>query len=97
MLYYRRWVRNKILIHNFNFYVISCQGGDPANAIMYLGQNGTVTGGPYKSDIGCQPYLIQPGKLPINLKGGKCQQKCQDSVMSYYGGKCIFEKFLLIP
>ncbi|CAH1405466.1 unnamed protein product [Nezara viridula] len=67
-----------------------CNGGYPSAAWKYFASNGLVTGGDYKSDVGCQPYEIPAcshhvkGSLPScdslpESKTPKCQRKCTNS------------------
>jgi len=62
-----------------------CNGGFPGSAWSYWVRKGIVSGGPYGSNIGCQPYQIQPcehhvngTRMPCSGGGGtpKCQNKC---------------------
>uniref|UniRef100_A0A6B2EA13 Putative cathepsin b n=1 Tax=Phlebotomus kandelakii TaxID=1109342 RepID=A0A6B2EA13_9DIPT len=66
-----------------------CSGGFPGAAWSYWVHKGLVSGGPFGSDQGCQPYAIAPCEHHVNGtrpscegEGGKtpkCQKKCQDS------------------
>lgn len=67
--------------------MFSCEGGDPRKAIYHLVTDGAVTGGPYKSKIGCQTYPVKPGILQTNKESGACAKECEESVMSYNGGR----------
>lgn len=62
-----------------------CNGGFPGSAWSYWVRKGIVSGGPYGSELGCQPYQIQPcehhvngTRMPCSEGGGtpKCQNKC---------------------
>lgn len=62
-----------------------CNGGFPGSAWSYWVRKGIVSGGPYGSKIGCQPYQIQPCEHHVNgtrmpCSGGgstpKCVNKC---------------------
>jgi len=62
-----------------------CNGGFPGSAWSYWVRKGIVSGGPYGSNIGCQPYAIQPcehhvngTRMPCSGEGGtpKCENKC---------------------
>ncbi|KAE8573220.1 Cat28 [Halyomorpha halys] len=64
-----------------------CEGGYPLVAWKYIVRFGIVTGGGYKSNIGCQPYDVQAcdhhvdGGLPSckslpQTKTPKCQDRC---------------------
>lgn len=66
-----------------------CNGGFPGAAWSYWVRKGLVSGGPYGSDQGCQPYAISPcehhvngTRPPCEGEGGKtpkCVKKCQAS------------------
>ncbi|CAL1543735.1 unnamed protein product [Lymnaea stagnalis] len=64
-----------------------CNGGYPASAWEYYRQTGIVSGGPYNSSQGCQPYLIPAcdhhviGKLPPcgkeEVPTPDCKKECE--------------------
>ncbi|XP_049534180.1 cathepsin B [Anopheles darlingi] len=66
-----------------------CNGGFPGAAWSYWVHKGLVSGGPFGSNLGCQPYAIAPCEHHVNGtrpscegEGGKtpkCVKKCQDS------------------
>uniref|UniRef100_A0A1L8DPK1 Putative cathepsin l n=1 Tax=Nyssomyia neivai TaxID=330878 RepID=A0A1L8DPK1_9DIPT len=66
-----------------------CNGGFPGAAWSYWVHKGLVSGGPFGSDQGCQPYAIAPCEHHVNGsrpscegEGGKtpkCVKKCQDT------------------
>lgn len=66
-----------------------CNGGFPGAAWSYWVRKGLVSGGPYGSDQGCQPYAIAPCEHHVNGtrpscegeegKTPKCVKKCQAS------------------
>ncbi|XP_055617229.1 cathepsin B-like [Toxorhynchites rutilus septentrionalis] len=66
-----------------------CNGGFPGAAWSYWVRKGLVSGGPFGSDQGCQPYAIAPCEHHVNGsrpscegEGGKtpkCVKKCQAS------------------
>jgi cathepsin B len=62
-----------------------CNGGFPGSAWSYWVRKGIVSGGPYNSSIGCQPYQIAPcehhvngTRMPCSGEGKtpKCENKC---------------------
>lgn len=62
-----------------------CNGGFPGSAWSYWVRKGIVSGGPYGSKLGCQPYQIEPCEHHVNgtrmpCSGGgqtpKCNNKC---------------------
>ncbi|KAF2351732.1 Peptidase C1A propeptide [Trinorchestia longiramus] len=64
-----------------------CNGGMPGGAFLYWVHGGIVSGGPYNSSQGCQPYAIPPcehhvvGKRPRCEEGGRtpeCTKKCEE-------------------
>jgi len=71
-----------------------CNGGFPAGAWEFWQHDGIVSGGPYNSSTGCQPYLIKAcdhhvvGKLQPCAKGEmhtpKCEKKCESSYKTEY-------------
>lgn len=67
--------------------IFSCVGGFADHAIDYIEKNGLVTGGPYESKIGCQPYNIEPGPRPWNMKTEACSDKCVSSGINYKNGE----------
>jgi cathepsin B len=64
-----------------------CNGGFPSSAWRYWVSHGIVSGGPYGSNQGCQPYEIPPcehhvpGPRPNCTSGStpKCVKHCEDS------------------
>jgi len=65
-----------------------CNGGFPGSAWSFWVRHGIVTGGPYSSNIGCQPYQIEPCEHHVNgtrmpCSGGgqtpKCQKTCTNA------------------
>lgn len=66
-----------------------CNGGFPGAAWSYWVRNGIVSGGPYDSNQGCQPYPFEPCEHHVNGtrvpcdkthdKTPKCEKKCQSS------------------
>ncbi|XP_018016997.1 cathepsin B-like [Hyalella azteca] len=63
-----------------------CNGGMPGGAFLYWVHGGIVSGGPFNSSQGCQPYAIAPcehhvpGARPACEEGGrtpKCQKECE--------------------
>lgn len=65
-----------------------CNGGFPGSAWSYWVRKGIVSGGPFGSNIGCQPYQIEPCEHHVNgtrmpCSGGgstpKCQNKCTNA------------------
>uniref|UniRef100_U5EX33 Putative cathepsin l n=1 Tax=Corethrella appendiculata TaxID=1370023 RepID=U5EX33_9DIPT len=79
-----------------------CNGGFPGAAWSYWVRKGLVSGGPYGSNQGCQPYVIQPCEHHVNGsrpscegEGGhtpKCVKKCQDSYSVPYNKDKRFGK-----
>ncbi|GAB1606663.1 cathepsin B-like [Argonauta hians] len=70
-----------------------CNGGYPGAAWDYFKSDGIVTGGPYHSHKGCQPYEIPacehhvPGKLPPcsgELPTPDCSNKCEQGYNRTY-------------
>ncbi|CAH1405467.1 unnamed protein product [Nezara viridula] len=70
-----------------------CGGGYPGEAWRYFAENGLVTGGDYKSNVGCQPYEIVAcshhinGSLPScdtlpKSETPQCQRKCTNPAYS---------------
>ncbi|KAG5672906.1 hypothetical protein PVAND_002994 [Polypedilum vanderplanki] len=64
-----------------------CNGGFPGSAWSYWVRKGIVSGGPYNSSIGCQPYEIAPcehhvngTRMPCSGEGHtpKCMNKCSN-------------------
>lgn len=62
-----------------------CSGGFPGSAWSYWVRKGIVSGGPYNSSIGCQPYQIAPcehhvngTRMPCSGEGKTphCENKC---------------------
>jgi len=70
-----------------------CNGGYPESAWQYFENSGIVTGGPYNSNQGCQPYKIPacdhhvPGsKNPCHgeLPTPKCKHSCREGYNTSY-------------
>lgn len=69
-----------------------CNGGFPSSAWRYWVSHGIVSGGPYNSGSGCQPYEIAPcehhvpGSRPncTNGKTPKCVKQCEASYSTPY-------------
>jgi len=70
-----------------------CNGGFPSSAWRYWVSHGIVSGGPYDSNQGCQPYEIAPcmhhvpGPRPncTMQKTPKCVKQCESSYSTPYG------------
>lgn len=79
-----------------------CNGGFPGAAWSYWVRKGLVSGGPYGSNQGCQPYAIQPcehhvngTRPPCEGEGGKtpkCVKKCQTSYNVPYAKDKLYGK-----
>ncbi|XP_069692870.1 cathepsin B-like isoform X2 [Periplaneta americana] len=78
-----------------------CNGGDPAAAWDYWVSTGIVSGGPYGSHQGCQPYLIEPCEHHVNGSRKpcsddptpKCLHKCESGYnVSYENDRSYGEK-----
>lgn len=65
-----------------------CDGGYPLMAWRYWQTNGVVTGGPYDSNQGCQPYEIPPYGVSATAQKPDdtpaCQKTCEKSYDSTY-------------
>ncbi|XP_005107685.1 cathepsin B [Aplysia californica] len=67
-----------------------CDGGFPAEAWMYYQRDGIVSGGPYNSSQGCQPYMIPACDHHVQGKLQPCSKKemktprCKDTCESSY-------------
>jgi cathepsin B len=66
-----------------------CNGGFPGAAWSYWVHKGIVSGGPYDSHMGCQPYLIKPCEHHVNGTRGPCNgegktPKCQNKCIPEY-------------
>ncbi|EAT38474.1 AAEL009637-PA [Aedes aegypti] len=79
-----------------------CNGGFPGAAWSYWVRKGLVSGGPFGSDQGCQPYAIAPCEHHVNGsrpscegEGGKtpkCVKKCQASYNVPYAKDKMYGK-----
>jgi len=66
-----------------------CDGGYPLMAFRYWQTNGVVTGGPYDSKQGCQPYEIPPYGVAATSKPDDtpaCQKTCESGYSATYTG-----------
>lgn len=72
---------------------MGCNGGYPQSAWNWWKRNGLVTGGPYGSNEGCQPYEVKPCEHHVNgtrqpCKGDehtpKCSRSCESSYKTSY-------------
>jgi len=66
-----------------------CNGGFPGAAWSYWVHKGLVSGGPYGSDQGCQPYAIKPCEHHVNGTRGPCEEggktpKCEKTCQKSY-------------
>jgi len=66
-----------------------CGGGYPYSAFEWWNQYGVVTGGPYHSYQGCQPYEIPPTGWPGPTNTPACKSYCESgyNANSYTGDK----------
>jgi len=78
-----------------------CNGGFPGAAWNYWVRKGIVSGGPYGSNQGCQPYEIAPCEHHVNgtrpacnadAKTPKCTKKCENSYPIKYSADKHFGK-----
>lgn len=81
------------LVSCCEFCGFGCNGGMPGAAWSYWVRNGIVSGGPYGSNEGCQPYEIPACEHHSNgtrppcsgsTKTPKCEKKCQSSYKIAY-------------
>ncbi|XP_075210381.1 cathepsin B-like cysteine proteinase 4 [Lycorma delicatula] len=61
-----------------------CYGGDPQAALWYFYNEGLVTGGPYDSNKGCQPYSLPPCKVTSEGTLPPCPEFGYDTPPCYY-------------
>jgi len=64
-----------------------CEGGWPVSAFQYWQQTGVVTGGPYDSNQGCQPYQI-----PSGCGGEAPTPACSSQCLAGYGSTFTNDK-----
>jgi len=69
-----------------------CGGGYPIDAMKYWAWTGVVTGGPYGSNCGCQPYMIPPCG-PNGCSGPEASTpSCSSSCRSGYANTFTADK-----
>lgn len=60
-----------------------CDGGYPLAAWEWWSKTGVVTGGPYDSNQGCEPYMINP-ESSSSAKAPACSKTCEKSYNGQY-------------
>jgi cathepsin B len=58
--------------------VNGCNGGDHDSASQYYITNGIVTGGEFRSHIGCKPYPIRPNEDAPEPQKTVCRPSCEN-------------------